>query len=147
MKAKLFIISLFTVASCLWASAQYAVNWHVIAGGGGVSTGAVYSVSGTIGQHDASGPMTGSTYSLTGGFWAFAAVQTPGAPLLSIMRSNNSAIVSWVAPSTGFVLQTNSDLSTTNWVNDLSPVTISNGSNNVTVTPPLGNLFFRLKNP
>jgi hypothetical protein len=147
MKAKLILSCLLTVVLCFWASAQYAVNWHVIGGGGGVSTGAVYSVSGTLGQHDASGPTTGSTYSLTGGFWAFAAVQTPGAPLLTIAYSNNSAIVSWIAPSTGFVLQTNSNLSTTHWVNDLSPVTVSNGSNNVTITPPLGNLFFRLKNP
>ena len=42
----------------------------------------MYSVSGTIGQHDAGGPMTGGNYSLTGGFWALYAVQTPGAPCL-----------------------------------------------------------------
>ena len=38
----------------------------------------------TIGQHGAGGPMTGGNYSLTGGFWALYAVQTPGAPLLKI---------------------------------------------------------------
>jgi hypothetical protein len=37
---------------------QYSIDWYKIAGGG-TSTGATYQVSGTIGQHDAGGPMTG----------------------------------------------------------------------------------------
>ncbi len=64
---------------------SYSINWYKVAGGGGASTGGVYSVSGTIGQHDAGQPMTGGTYSLTGGFWSLiAVVQTPGAPTLYI---------------------------------------------------------------
>jgi len=56
---------------CLCASAQtYSIDWYKIAGGGGTSTGAVYSVSGTIGQQDAGGPMSGANYSMIGGFWA-----------------------------------------------------------------------------
>ncbi|MGI9015100.1 MAG: hypothetical protein ACR2GY_12760 [Phycisphaerales bacterium] len=50
----------------------YDISWHTIDGGGGTSTGGTYSLSGTIGQHDAGGPLTGSNYSLTGGFWAGA---------------------------------------------------------------------------
>ena len=38
---------------------SYSINWYKVAGGGGTSTGGTYSVSGTIGQHDAGGPMTG----------------------------------------------------------------------------------------
>jgi hypothetical protein len=60
-----------------------------VAGGGGTSTGGVYAVSGTIGQLDASGTMTGGSYSLTGGFWALYAVQTPGAPTLTITYFGN----------------------------------------------------------
>ena len=46
------------------AHAQYSIDWHTIDGGGGTSTGGPmigvnYSVSGTIGQADAGGPMTG----------------------------------------------------------------------------------------
>ena len=38
-----------------------------------------YQVNGTIGQPDAGGPMTGSSYSLTGGFWSLiSVVQTAG---------------------------------------------------------------------
>ena len=59
-------------------SAQpYSIDWYKIAGGGGTSTGGTYSLSGTIGQADASGAMTGGGYSLVGGYWAIIAVQTP----------------------------------------------------------------------
>src|SRR5213594_598068 len=52
--------------SCCNARAQYSLGWFTIDGGGGTSTGGVYSVSGTIGQPDAGAPMTGGKYSLTG---------------------------------------------------------------------------------
>ena len=78
------------------ASAQnYSIDWYKVAGGGGTSTGGVYAVSGTIGQPEASGALTGGNYSLSGGFWSLYAVQTPGAPLLSIRYAGNQAVVSW----------------------------------------------------
>src|ERR1700679_2210350 len=77
---------------CHSSNAQsYSINWYKISGGGGTSTNGQYSVSGTIGQPDASTAMTGGNYSLTGGFWALYAVQVPGAPVLTITRSGNSA--------------------------------------------------------
>src|SRR5438094_1762386 len=92
------------------AQAQtYAIDWFTIDGGGGTSTGGVYSVSGTIGQPDAGGPMSGGQYSLIGGFWSLlSVVQTSGSPLLSIrLTATNTALVSWPSPSTGFNLQQN----------------------------------------
>ena len=91
---------------------QYSIDWYKVSGGGGTSTGGTYSVSGTIGQHDAGGPMTGGNYSLTGGFWSLiAVVQTPGLPNLIITHSGNSVVVSW--PDTGsYTLQQNSNLAT-----------------------------------
>src|SRR6266850_395886 len=87
----------------LAVSAQLQIDWFTIDGGGGSSSGGVYSVSGTIGQPDASSAMTGGGYSLTGGFWSLLAVQTPGAPLLTIARtSTNTIAVSWPSPSLGF---------------------------------------------
>ena len=47
---------------------NYSIDWYKFAGGGGTSTGEVYSVSGTIGRPGAGGPMTGGNYSVTGGF-------------------------------------------------------------------------------
>src|ERR1039458_9222821 len=95
---------------------SYSVDWYKISGGGGTSTGGVYSVSGTIGQPDASGAMSGGQYSATGGFWSLYAVQTPGAPLLTITHIGNQAIVSWSPSVTGWTLQTNANLATPRWL-------------------------------
>ena len=89
---------------------SYSVDWYKVSGGGGTSTGSVYSVSGTIGQPDASSAMMGGNYSLTGGFWSLLyAVQTPGAPLLTISYAGNQAVLSWPPSAAGWTLQTNSE--------------------------------------
>ena len=127
---------------------SYSIDWYKVSGGGGTSTGGTYSVSGTIGQHDAGGPLTGGNYSLTGGFWALYAVQTPGAPVLSIkLTTTNTAQVYWPSPSTGFNLQVNTNLATTNWVTPAESVTDNGTIKYIIVNPPTGNRFYRLKNP
>jgi len=135
--------SFLFLALCFSALAQYAINWSTIDGGGGTSTGGVYSVSGTIGQPDAGGPMTNGQYSVTGGFWAFQAIQTPGAPLLSIAPTgSNQATISWNPDSPGWVLQETLSLSPTNWINSAS------GTNNPAVVPAtLPTKFYRLHQP
>src|ERR1017187_4687646 len=122
---------------------SYTIDWYKVAGGGGSSTGGIYQVSGTIGQPDAGGPMTGGNYSLTGGLWSLYAVQSPGPPLLTITYAGNQAIVSWSPSATGWTLQTNSNLATGTWGNYLGPVV----NNSATVTSKVGNLFFRLTQP
>jgi len=122
---------------------SYSIDWYKVAGGGGTSTGGTYSVSGTIGQHDAGGPMTGGNYSLTGGFWALiSVVQTPGAPNLYISHSANAVTVYWQAVA-GWSLQQNANLATAGWTAS-GGVTTSNGTNYLNLTSPTGNLFFRL---
>ena len=54
-----------------------------------------------------------------------------------------SVTVSW--PGFG-VLQTNATLNTSNWGNYGGNISISNGTNSVTLPAPAGNLFFRLTN-
>jgi hypothetical protein len=120
----------------------YAIDWYKVAGGVGTSTGGTYQVSGTVGQHDAGGPMAGGSYSLTGGFWSLIqVVQTPGAPLLTISHVGNQAIVSWDPSVTGWTLQTNSTLFAGTWGNYLGTMV----NNSVTNSPPTGTVFFRLK--
>jgi hypothetical protein len=125
---------------------SYSIDWFKVAGGGGTSTGGVCSVSGTLGQPDAGGPMTGGNYSLTGGFWSLISiVQTPGAPRLTIVNTAANAVkVCWPDPSTGWVLQQNNDLNTANWVTNALPVAVEGTNRCVTVSPPVGQLFFRL---
>ncbi|MBI4325199.1 MAG: hypothetical protein HY674_08030 [Chloroflexi bacterium] len=126
---------------------SYSIDWSTIDGGGGVSTGGVYQVSGTIGQPDAGAAIMGGNYSVSGGFWSLiAAVQTPGAPLLTIeLTHTNTAVVSWPSLSTGFALQQNSSVGTTNWTDvGLSP--IDNGTTKSVVVPASpGSKFYRLK--
>jgi hypothetical protein len=140
-----FCFFILPAACCLRALGQtYSVDWYKIAGGGGTSTGGVYSVSGTIGQPDAGPTMTNSQFSVTGGFWALpTAVQTPGAPTLAIApASPGNATISWAPNTPGFVLQETWVLSPTNWTN--SP---SGATNPIVVpaTPP--RRFYRLFKP
>jgi len=129
---------------------NYALDWWTVDGGGTdtLSVGQ-FTLSGTIGQPDA-GTMTGGNYTLSGGFWGvIAAVQTPGAPWLSVMRSNNAVVVFWPWPAEGWVLE---------WTNALPPAPApwprvappyqTNGANLQVSEPlPVGNRFYRLHKP
>jgi hypothetical protein len=124
---------------------SYSMNWHKVAGGGGVSANGQYSLNGAIGQSDAGGALTGGGYSLTGGFWAV--VQTAGMPSLAITHAGNSVIISW--PDTGnYTLQQKSNLArSAGWATSGYSISTSHGTNSITITPPTGSLFFRLANP
>jgi len=143
------VTALCFLAAPLWSHAQsLSIDWFTIAGGGGTSAGGVFAVSGTIGQSDASAqPMTGENFSLVGGFWSLLAVQTPGAPLLTLrLTAPNTVVVSWPSPSTGFTLQQNTDLRSTNWVT--APQSVSdNGTTRFIFVNPSGNCFYRLFKP
>jgi hypothetical protein len=148
MKTFFPIWLVLTFASLNLIAQNFALDWFTIDGGGGTSTGGVYSVSGTISQPDA-GKMSGGNFTIDGGFWGIiAAVQTPGVPLLTITRSGNSVIVSWSSPSTGFTLQQNSNVANTNGWSACGDTVGDNGTiKSVTLTPPTGDWFYRLKSP
>ena len=120
---------------------NYNIPWYNI-GPAGTSAGGGYSVSGTIGQPDA-GTMTGGNYAVTGGFWSLFAVQTPGAPRLTITPAGPAqATISWTPNTAGYVLQSTDSLSPTNWINAPS------GANNpVTVPVNVPARFYRLFHP
>jgi hypothetical protein len=126
---------------------NYSIDWYKVAGGGGTSTGSVYSISGTIGQPDASAAMSEGNYSVTGGFWALInVVQTPGAPTLYVSHSGNTVTVYW-QNVTGWSLIQSGNLTT-----PLGSWAASGGvtpgvTNSLTLTNPAGNVFFRLTHP
>ena len=61
------------------------------------------------------------------------------------LTATNSVVVSW--PNVGgYTLQSSPSLTTTNWAGYGGAVTTINGTNSVTISPPSGNLFFRLSN-
>jgi hypothetical protein len=143
----LFLTMLLAIFPLSVWSQYFSVDWYKVSGGG-TSSGGNFSVSGTIGQHDASVPLSGGNFSVTGGYWALInVVQTPGAPTLYISRGVNSVTVYWQNVS-GWNLIQNGNLATpvANWTASAGP-TLSNGTNYLTLVNPAGNLFFRLKNP
>jgi hypothetical protein len=147
-KALLAVFGLWLCGAAVQAQ-NYSIDWFTIAGGGGTSTGGVYSVSGTIGQSDA-GHMSGGNYTLDGGFWGIiAAVQTPGAPSLRvILSSTNTVIIAWPAPSTGFSLQQNPVVNNAaGWTVVTNAPVLSGSENQVIISAPVGNRFYRLKSP
>jgi hypothetical protein len=137
----------FLAPSARAQGTNYSISWYTIAGGGGTSSGGSYAVSGTIGQHSTS-TLSGGGYSLTGGFWSIiATVQSPGAPLLGVIRSGTQAVISWLAPATSFVLEQSQNLTTGSWT--ISPATLTTNDGVISATVPAlsGYQFYRLHSP
>ena len=72
----LIVVLLFLSPVMSVSSADYELTWSTIDGGGGVSSGGPYTLTGTIGQPDAAWS-SGGQYELLGGFW-------PGGPLCMV---------------------------------------------------------------
>jgi len=73
-------------------------------------------------------------------------LQSTPTPTLSITAAAGKAVVSWTIPSTPFVLQQNSDLTTTNWTDVMTPsvLNLTNLENQVILSPANSNGFYRL---
>jgi hypothetical protein len=63
---------LIAITICGQSAGSYEIVWSTIDGGGGVSSGGPYTLTGTIGQPDAA-YSSGGDYEMLGGFW-------PGGP-------------------------------------------------------------------
>jgi hypothetical protein len=73
---------------------QYEISWYTIDGGGGVSSGGDFSLTGTIGQPDAT-YSRGGNYELLGGFW-------PGGPLCFVDFEHFAKFAEyWLQTTTG----------------------------------------------
>jgi hypothetical protein len=70
-------------------------------------------------------------------------------PQINITPASNNLALSWIIPSTNFVLQQNSDLTTANWSDVTNPpvLNLTNLQNQVMLPLPGGNSFYRLKTP
>jgi hypothetical protein len=66
---------------------------------------------------------------------------------LGVMLSGTNLAISWPSPPGNFVLQQNSDLTTTNWMTVTNLVTITNSQNQVFFPTSAGSDFYRLKYP
>ena len=71
----------------------------------------------------------------------------PPPPQLSLSVSGVRGTLFWPTYANGYVLQSNADLSTTNWVKVAIPPTTANGQYQVIVSLPNGKVFYRLHIP
>ena len=144
-----------TFISCVFAaSAQnYSITSSKIAGGGGTSsgTGAAgnFSVTGTIGQHDAGMSSSGGPYSISGGFFSqYMALQQIGAPRLVIRPDSGATVqIAWGANVPGWVLQSNAaGLAPEGWVDVVGAPTVNGEEQFLQFsTAGGGRVFFRLR--
>jgi hypothetical protein len=142
MKKKVTSLALFACLAAATHAQPFAIDWFTIDGGGGVSSGGAFTLSGTIGQWDAGPIMTGGDFALTGGFWALPiAVPTPESPTLTIVpAAPGQATISWSGGGAGFVLQLSDDGYT--WTD--AP---SGAANPATVPATFPIKLYRLRHP
>ena len=81
---------LLPVMAALAQLGGYELAWFTVDGGGGISTGGDYTLSGTAGQPDA-GTLSGGTFELSGGFWV---------PQLGVVAEPVLALSKAVTPAT-----------------------------------------------
>ena len=67
------------------------------------------------------------------------------APALTIRQSNGSVVISWPAKFTGFILQENQDITSTNWADVTAPVNVVEEKNQVVLSSAMDNNFYRLR--
>lgn len=72
----------------------------------------------------------------------------PTPPILAVAPTGtNTLVLSWPYPSPGFILQQNSDLSSTNWMKVTDAGSVVAGYHHVPISPGPGIDFFRLIHP
>ncbi len=69
----------------------------------------------------------------------------PPPPQLNLSLSpTNKLVFTWAASTNGFVLQTNASLRTTNWATLTNKPVVVGSSNQVVLSPPVNDVFYRL---
>lgn len=130
------------------ASAQYSFQRSSFSAVNSPSSGGNYLLNSTVGTAGTGVPASGGSFSVTTSPWTIAVVQTPGGPRLSITAAGNAVIVTWPSPSTGWVLQQNTNsVNSVNWSNVTSTIQDDGRTKTLVVSPPFGNRFYRLFTP
>jgi len=90
--------------------------------------------------------VAGSTTNSNAGGGVYTLQSVP-APVMNLTTTGTNVVLSWVLPSTNFVLQQNPSLSTTNWLTltNIPALDFTNLQNQVILPMTNGNDFYRLK--
>lgn len=144
-------LTLLTLLLTLFAtsriSAQFGIDWFTFDGGGSPSSGAAYTLHGTVGQPDA-GAASGGAYTVQGGFWgAFVGGSGDGLSLLRILRDGANFTLAWPNPSAGFQLQESPSLTAPNWTDVIAAPAVIGDEQQVSQPIAPGARFYRLRRP
>jgi hypothetical protein len=154
------------LATCLWQSVAVSADGNTIVAGGSpinnpcdvyVSTNfGVSWVSNTLSSDFFGGYVLAVNSSADGGkFFAsslgglICSSQSIVAPQLKLASLTCNLNLSWIVPSTNFVLQQNLDLTTTNWmdVTNTPALNLANLQNEIVLSPSNSSGFYRLRTP
>lgn len=131
------------------AAQDFSLQHSAFPAGGGASVGENFSLSGAIGQPDATtAPLSGGQFTVAGGFWNLFLLQTPGAPSLNIsFLSATTARISWPLNHSSFTLQMSPDLGANGW-SALADSVQNNGTENFVIVNFSGGVkVYRLFRP
>jgi hypothetical protein len=142
-----FLIPAFLLVFLNMAMAQAAVQLDTILPVGvgitsGESSGGIFSV---VSQSPAFA-MSGGRYGVVGGIESVAvAVQTPGAPLLNIARTENLIVLSWATVGSFALEVTDALQQPISWSSVAAAPTQSGNQYTAKVAMTVGKKFFRLR--
>lgn len=126
----------------------FSIEWQVLDATVGTSTGGSYSITGIIGQPNASTPMTGGEFSISGGVTGLAvALREQNSPALRIEPRGANLLIAWPSSGMGFHLQQSSSLITPGWNEVLVTPTVAGSENQILLPFAAGHRFFRLHKP
>ena len=100
----------------------WSIKSSTMDGGGARSAGGAWTLTGTIGQPDATAvKSTGGTFAVQGGFWP-GQVALPDGPVLSFTQMTATQVtVSWTAAAAGQKVQYSTNL--VNWTDHVTGIT------------------------
>ncbi len=137
-------IVILVLAGATAVDAQYSLRRSSFSTIGGTSAGGTFSLHSAVGT-TAAGSAAGGIYSVAGTPWSVAIVETPDAPRLQIAAVSGEVKVMWPSPSTGWVLQQNTNnVSSVNWSNVTATIQDDGTTKTLIVNLPAGNRFYRL---
>ena len=145
MKTKL-LFAFFALSVWIARAQNYQLDWFTLDGGGGTSIGNGYSLSGTIGQPDAT-TSSGGAFKLEGGFWPAFETNRTNSLNLRIGRMPTGVVIAWSVYHPGYKLEAAALLPTNHWVEiPIEPV-ISGFDYTVLLPADPAQRYFRLRQP
>lgn len=143
------LLGWLTIGPGLVGAQNFAVDRFALSGGGGTSTNGGLRVVGSMAQPDAAPRLVGGSFAVDSGFWSVVSVvQTPGAPLLSLLlvKASGTWFFSWPLSDLNYTLESSPVLGPLAiWTSVSEPVQTGVQYRFALLPPMAGQRYFRLR--